>query len=175
MKTIENPSKFRSKIAEHIYGIIQDYADKNTKTMSRNIEKSIYNYSLDMANDYKIIKRWDNRFFVTIYIDKFKMIYFTLKNEDIQNKLMTGVIKSKDIAYKSHQDLYPEKWQAMIEDRKIRLENKYFPKIEASTDNFKCRKCKKNRCTYYQAQTRSADEPMTVYVTCLECGNNWKC
>lgn len=175
MKTIENPPKFRSKIVEHIYGIIQHHEGNNTRAMSRNIERSIYNYSLDMANDYKIIKRWDNRFFVTIYLDKFKMIYFTLKNEYIQNNLMSGVIKSKDLAYKSHQELNPEKWQAMLEDRKIRLENKYFPKIEASTDNFKCRKCKKNRCTYYQAQTRSADEPMTTYVTCLECGNNWKC
>ena len=75
----------------------------------------------------------------------------------------------------SHQELNPEMWEEMMEDRKIRLENKYFPKIEASTDNFQCRKCKKNKCTYYQAQTRSADEPMTTYVTCLECGNNWKC
>ena len=38
-----------------------------------------------------------------------------------------------------------------------------------------CFKCKKRKCSYYQMQTRSADEPMTTFVTCLLCGNNWQC
>ena len=47
--------------------------------------------------------------------------------------------------------------------------------MSAATDEFHtCRKCKKNLCIYYQLQTRSADEPMTTFVTCLSCGNNWK-
>jgi DNA-directed RNA polymerase subunit M/transcription elongation factor TFIIS len=40
---------------------------------------------------------------------------------------------------------------------------------------FKCGKCKSVKTTYYQMQTRSADEPMTTYVTCKNCGNRWKC
>jgi len=39
---------------------------------------------------------------------------------------------------------------------------------------FKCGKCGKRRTTYTQLQTRSADEPMTTFVLCLECGNRWK-
>ena len=42
------------------------------------------------------------------------------------------------------------------------------------TDLFKCRKCKSNDCSYFQLQTRSADEPMTTYVWCYGCGNRWK-
>ena len=63
----------------------------------------------------------------------------------------------------------------IIEEKKIRDENKYTPKLEASTDNFTCRKCKSKKCSYYQLQTRSADEPMTTFVTCLDCGSRWKC
>ena len=51
---------------------------------------------------------------------------------------------------------------------------KYEPKLEASTDDFKCWKCKSKKCTYYQLQTRSADEPMTTFVTCINCGKRWK-
>ncbi len=40
---------------------------------------------------------------------------------------------------------------------------------------FKCGKCKSTKTTYYQMQTRSADEPMTTFVTCTGCGNKWKC
>ena len=41
------------------------------------------------------------------------------------------------------------------------------------TDLLKCGKCKKNNCTYHQMQTRSADEPMTTFVLCNECGNRY--
>lgn len=40
---------------------------------------------------------------------------------------------------------------------------------------FKCGKCKSKKTDYYQLQTRSADEPMTTYVTCKACSHRWKC
>ncbi|KAK3519462.1 hypothetical protein QTP70_029778 [Hemibagrus guttatus] len=42
------------------------------------------------------------------------------------------------------------------------------------TDMFVCGKCKGKSCTYTQVQTRSADEPMTTFVMCNQCGNRWK-
>ena len=39
---------------------------------------------------------------------------------------------------------------------------------------FTCKKCKSKKTTYTQAQTRSADEPMTTFVTCLSCDFRWK-
>lgn len=169
MYIVENSTEFRGKIVSYIRKFVP------SDVMARNIERSIYNYSIDKAQEYKIIKRFDNKFFVLVYLDKFKMIYFNLKDNILIQKLENKEILSRDIAYKSHQELYPEKWSVILEERKTRLENKYFPNIEASTENFNCRKCKGNKCTYYQAQTRSADEPMTTFVTCLDCGNRWKC
>ena len=98
-----------------------------------------------------------------------------LKNKTIIEKLKKNLIKPHEISFLTHIELLPEKWEQEIEDKKLRLENKFFPKIEASTDNFTCGKCKSKACTYYQLQTRSADEPMTTYVSCLNCGKNWKC
>ncbi|KAJ3039775.1 RNA polymerase II elongation factor [Rhizophlyctis rosea] len=46
--------------------------------------------------------------------------------------------------------------------------------VQSVTDMFSCGKCHKRQCTYYQMQTRSADEPMTTFVTCTYCGNKWK-
>ncbi|KAJ7896402.1 transcription factor S-II, central domain-containing protein, partial [Mycena olivaceomarginata] len=45
---------------------------------------------------------------------------------------------------------------------------------EAETSAFQCGKCKQWKTRYRQAQTRSADEPMTTFVTCTNCGNRWK-
>jgi transcription elongation factor S-II len=47
--------------------------------------------------------------------------------------------------------------------------------LVANTTDFTCFKCKKNNCTYYQLQTRSADEPMTTFVTCVNCESHWRC
>ena len=143
--------------------------------IANNVEKSIFNFSIKKAIEMKVVRKWDNESFVIIYMNKFKMIFHNLKNDIIVEKLKQNVIKPHEVSFLTHVELLPEKWKQEIQDKKLRLENKFFPKIEASTDNFTCGKCKTKACTYYQLQTRSADEPMTTFVTCTQCGNRWKC
>jgi len=166
---ITQPDEFRDKIKRFIHDYITD------ETQSNNIEKSIYNYSIKKSEHYNIKKRWDNPLFVLLYLDKFKIIHQCLKDTQILHKLQTEPDFCKDISFKSEQELYPEYWKEVTEEKKTHLDNKYFPKIKASTDKFKCGKCKSKECTYYQLQTRSGDEPMTTFVTCISCGNRWKC
>eukprot|EP00939_MAST-03C_sp_MAST-3C-sp1_P003127 g3127.t1 len=46
--------------------------------------------------------------------------------------------------------------------------------VGATTAEFKCEKCGQRKCTYTEIQTRSADEPMTTFVTCQECKFEWR-
>ena len=85
-----------------------------------------------------------------------------------------GEIKAHEIAFMTHQELMPEKWTELIKAKSIRDKNKFEQKVEAMTDAFRCRKCKSRECTYYEMQCRSADEPMSCFVTCCNCGNRWK-
>jgi transcription elongation factor S-II len=169
IRRVDYPETFRQNVMNTFGRLIGD------PKKAINIEKSIYNYTIEECDRMSIIKDWNNIHFVTIYVCKFKMLYFNIKKTQIKEKLLSGVIDSSKIAYMSHTEFMPEKWDQKIQDKKIRLENKYFPKIEASTDDFTCGKCKSKKCTYYQLQTRSADEPMTTFVTCIDCGNRWKC
>lgn len=166
---ITHPDVFRQRITDYIGKHIE------VESSCKNIEKSIYNYSIQTANSYNITKRWDNSLFVLLYLDKFKMIRQCLHEPPLLNQLKTDPEFCKEISFKSEQFLYPEYWKEMTEEKKTRVNNKYFPKMKASTDKFKCGKCKSKECTYYQLQTRSADEPMTTFVTCITCGNRWKC
>ena len=50
----------------------------------------------------------------------------------------------------------------------------YEDKQESMTDQFKCARCKQRKCTYYELQTRSADEGMTIFITCIICGHRWR-
>lgn len=43
-----------------------------------------------------------------------------------------------------------------------------------TSDLFRCARCNQRRVTYFQMQTRSADDPMTTFITCTNCGNRWK-
>ena len=74
------------------------------------------------------------------------------------------------IAFFSPHELFPNKWKKLI-DRKNLIE--YKKENIATTDIFECYKCNKRKCSVYQLQTRSADEPMTTFVNCQVCGNKW--
>jgi transcription elongation factor S-II len=173
MRTIQNPEEFRRNICSQISLILDN---KLSAQSVDNIEKSIYNYCIKDAGERNIVKKWDNPFFVQIYIDRLRSIYINIKQSpEFRQRILTKQIKAHEVGHLTHQDMAPEKWQKLIDDKKVRDENKYAPKLEASTDNFTCRKCKSKKCSYYQLQTRSADEPMTTFVTCIECGSRWKC
>ena len=169
MRTISNPDEFRKNVSEKLNVIL-----KHTKT-SINMEKGIYNYAVKEASTKKVVKKWDNPHFVQIYVDRVRSIYFNLNNESLLQQLADGTIKPHVVAFMTHQELRPEKWEKLIQEKIQRDKYKYETNIEAATDTFKCRKCQSNKCTYYQMQTRSADEPMTTFVTCIDCGNRWKC
>ena len=44
----------------------------------------------------------------------------------------------------------------------------------ASSGAMHCRKCSSDRITVQQKQTRSADEGMTVFCSCDQCGHQWR-
>jgi len=170
MRTVDNPSEFRENIVSKLSEIIGD------NKITTNLEKGILNYSIDVSNKQNIVKKWDNELFVIIYTERLRTIMFNLqKNESLLTQIKNKEIKSHKLAFMTHQEMNPEKWKPLIEDKKIRDKNMYNPQIDANTDNFTCGKCKSKRCSYYQLQTRSADEPMTTFVTCIDCGNRWKC
>ena len=170
MRNITEPTKFRNNIVSKL-----NEWTKNER-ISKNLERGIYNFAIKYSKEKSIVRKWENSAFAQIYIDRLRSIYRNLKsNPELATSLQQFKFKAHTLAFMTHQEMCPERWKVLIQSKKIKEENIYAPKLDTNTDNFTCRRCKSKRCSYYQLQTRSADEPMTTFVTCIECGNRWKC
>lgn len=168
MRHIENPKEFRENIKNKLKELVKK------ESYAVNIEKGIYNYSIKKATEKNVVKKWENIYFTMIYVDRLRSVWINLKNPKLLERLAKKEIKAHEIGTMSHQEMFPDKWEDLLKAKKERDENKYAPQMVGNTDNYTCRKCKSNNCSYYQLQTRSADEPMTNFFQCLNCGNRWK-
>lgn len=110
---------------------------------------------------------------------KYRSIMFNIKdsqNPDFRRKILLGHVKPDQVLLMTPEEMASDERQRQnkeIKDKAL-FDCERGGQRQASTDQFKCGRCKKNECTYYQMQTRSADEPMTTYVTCVNCDNRWK-
>ena len=144
-----------------------------------NIEKSIFNWTIRDTKQRNQTPAWENRSFVERYKRKYLSIQYNLKHTEthLVERIKKGEIKTATIAFQPPEVLFPSGPIATtVEELKIKDLKKELAKTKA--ENFKgvfqCARCKKWKTTYYQMQTRSADEPMTTYVTCMNCNKKWK-
>ncbi len=149
------------------------------ESISRNLEKEIYNLTLQKAKDKFITPCWGNQLFKQLYLSKVISIFTNISKICINNtlfkqKIIEGTIPVSSISTMSIYDIFPENWQYLLDAKLKRDKVKYEYKPEAMTDMFKCRKCNSRSCSYYEVQTRSADEPMTQFISCLDCGSRWR-
>lgn len=169
MRTITDPIKTRSALVDKLSTII---GSKNNS--AKNLEKGIYNYTIDEASRKNLVKKWENIHFVEIYLTRFRTIFTNLRTSPyLLEQIKSKKWKPHEIAFLSHYEMSPERWEKLIADKRERDKNIYDVQQKINSD-FKCKRCKSNNCSYYQLQTRSADEPMTTFVTCHSCSNRWK-
>ncbi len=104
-----------------------------------------------------------------------KKIHCIRNNKKICKQIYEGIIDAKMFVDMTDQDMKTDekkRKEKIIIDEATNASKK--PELKAETDMFVCSKCKQSKTSYRQAQTRSCDEPMTTFVTCSNCGHNWR-
>ncbi|KAK9766212.1 transcription elongation factor TFIIS [Basidiobolus ranarum] len=160
-------NKVRDKCAEMIYAALATNSDADSEVISAkatNVEHKIFGDFETVDSKYKA---------------KMRSLYLNLKdrnNPSLRASVLTGEVSVERLCSMSTADMASEERKA--QDRAIHEENLFKTRgagpTAAETDAFKCGKCGGRKCTYFQMQTRSADEPMTTFVTCTICENKWK-
>ncbi|XP_070293619.1 transcription elongation factor A protein 3 isoform X11 [Salvelinus sp. IW2-2015] len=98
------------------------------------------------------------------------------KNPGLRRNVLAGGIELRRFAIMSAEEMASDELKQLRNNlTKEAIREHQLSKTSGTiSDLFQCSKCKKKNCTYNQMQTRSADEPMTTFVLCNECGNRWK-
>jgi len=123
------------------------------------------------------------------YAAKFRSLKFNLsKNKELRADLLTGSVQPKTVVSMTAEELAdPEKRKAMEKAKEDIFNQNRSDWLDANRDNinktagikqvgglFACEECKSTKTTHYQKQTRGADEPMTVFAQCTDCGYRWR-
>jgi len=188
MRVISNPNQFQ----QNMYNMLKQLKNNNGEQLKSvkikkngedynsyhrisNILLSVYNFALEEARKKNVVCGWSNPHFVMIYTDRLRTIHYNLKNTDLIERINNRMIHSSEIGNMSHQEMDIERWKPLIEEKMKRDKSKTNISANIVEGAFKCRRCGSEKTTYYQMQTRSADEPMTTFVQCCECPARWKC
>lgn len=153
-KTIEILKKYLNpelaeKLEKGIFIFSNDYATTNETDF---LLESIYDTKLDeilegLNNNSELIKYYETEY---------------LKNK---NKILEDILL---LPYSEPEKINPNKYDKLLKKKEI---EEYKKNDVKSSNAFTCSKCKKSKCSVIQKQTRAGDEPITTFVTCLECGN----
>jgi DNA-directed RNA polymerase subunit M/transcription elongation factor TFIIS len=144
------------------------------------LERGIFNAAMNEAAEKGVRRHWENPDFTEIYKLVARRTVANLDpaayvgNTRLLARLREGEFKPHDVPFMKAGQLFPENWQALAMEQLKRETAALEGSKEEGCDMFKCRRCGKSRTRYFEMQTRSADEPMTIFIRCLNCGKEWR-
>lgn len=161
-------------------GLTQIFKDNFSEDNIIRLELCIYNGSLKEAGRHNILRSWTYPLFVHVYKMHARHIASNfnpnsyVENKELFERFNQGEVTFEDIAKMDTYELFPSRWKEQFEKQQIREKRQLEGNRSMATDMFLCTRCHKRECTYYEMQTRSADEPMTIFITCLNCSKHWR-
>ena len=89
-----------------------------------------------------------------------------INNMTFRPAVLQGLINPKVIAFLSPDQMHPESWAPVL--NKIKFRESAETNM-ATTDVYVCAKCGERKAKVTELQLRGADEPCTLFITCLVC------
>lgn len=170
---MSSEKKTMSDLRKFVANKFKDVCEGDEK-MGKNIEIAVFNWAV---RKFPKNASWENKAFKEMYKYKYLEIKRALSS-GLFDRLKSKEVKAKNLVTMNPDAILPDgpysKTLVQNIQRDLEIEKAKMKIDEEYEGIFKCKKCGSKKTTYYQLQTRSADEPMTTYVTCMECDNRWK-
>ncbi len=170
-------SSQRKKTLETLTGLFKNHL--STENIAA-LERCIYNSALREAERRHVARTWAHAPFIQLYLMSARRVAANfhpesyVENKELYEKFQKGTVNFEMISSMNNYELFESRWKDSFEAQQIREKRQLEGNKSMATDQFLCTRCWKRECTYYEMQTRSADEPMTIFITCLNCGKHWR-
>jgi DNA-directed RNA polymerase subunit M/transcription elongation factor TFIIS len=168
-------------VRSHVLQLLKTKLGKffNTKDQSR-LESVILEAALQDAEKKFVVKHFENTLFKVCYMNSARRLLSNLDpasyvhNSHLLPRLRNGDLDISHLATMNNMDYAPAMYTQLHERQLLREQRQLEGNKAMATDQFRCGRCGKRETTFYELQTRSADEPMTKFITCLNCNNHWR-
>ena len=165
----------------HFLRLIQDSFKKSLKAnVILELEQVALAHAMTEADKKYIFKNFENPLFEVLYKTAARTLLGNLipssyvNNTELYQKIKSGQLKVEHLKTMNVMEYAPNLYAGLREKQLLREQSELEGNKALATDRFFCSRCQKRECTYYELQTRSADEPMTIFITCVNCGKRWK-
>lgn len=139
----------------------------NIKRMN-NFEIASFNFSIKEAVRKNVPRAWEDVRFRRIYLNKIRSLIANIKRDpELVNKQALEIVSMEP------HKMAPELWEEAIKSAQRKRDMMVIAAPKNNDGLYQCM-CRSRNTTFYQMQTRGADEPMTVYITCHDCDSHWK-
>jgi len=173
---LTTPDTVRAKVAARFARTL------DSETLGKQLEIVVWNHTIRTCMKDKISLKWngslDTNSFRQRYIHKaIGLDMFNLQtNQGLRESVQNGTIGLKNLITMTPYEMNPDLWNPVFERVAYKALRKQITTdaTQAPDGAFTCGKCKSKKTSYYQLQTRSADEPMTCFIQCIACGSRWK-
>lgn len=149
-------------------------------------EIGAFNAAVSHARQSGVPCSWDNCRFRVVYDHKARGLASNLDARSyVGNVGLHGRVSASegcpppelaphDVALLPRNLVFPERWRDVVNTKLQRDAYISSARPKAMTDQFKCARCKQRECSYVELQTRSCDEPATLFIQCIPCGHRWR-
>ena len=175
------PKELVDKVRKEIFRVIENmFTSKLTHEQICTLESCIYNGAIHESKQKNLVRSWSYPLFIHMYKIRARKILSNFDgtsyvgNTELFTLFKEGTIDFKALSVMNTYELFPSRWRDQFEKQQIREKKQLEGNRNMATDQFLCTRCWKRECTYYEMQTRSADEPMTIFITCVNCGKHWR-
>jgi len=173
-KIITHPRPASQTFLEAREYVFRSFISKgSTNEQAKEIEKSIIEYTKHECRSREIKElRWSDVGVRRIYIRKSRMLLNNMP--ELLEMLRKNETTCWNITSIDHYTIKPDLWMPIIARSENKRTRSLITDSEIRYDGLlKCDACKSWNTRFVTVQTRSADEPMTVFATCMDCSNHW--
>ena len=169
---INGPSR-RNQVRKNLYKNLKIYLKDLSQEEMKDLLEKIVSIEETLFDKFKNENSYTNRALEIISNVKDE------KNSDFRDKIIKGVYKPEDLATMDAFEMVntnkKKEIQQNIENNINSVRSDWDEKHAPVTEGvYKCSKCGGKKTRQHEMQTRSADEPMTIFIHCVNCGNSWK-